>query len=177
VRLARWSQQKCDASLGRQGPATTRTCRPAARDKSGSPACYQNLCPAMTLASFVACLCESLKYTGMVTTALFVVRPKKASAISIIFVKIMADISSGENCFSSPLCLTMIMGLSLRPGTTLKGQSFMSFYIEGSENLQPMSRLASNTVFCGFIATWFIASSFLFLFFFLFKRRRFWGIF
>ncbi|KAG5523226.1 hypothetical protein RHGRI_035145 [Rhododendron griersonianum] len=51
------------------------------------------------------------------------------------------------------------MGLSPAPGITLKGQSFMSAWTEGSENRRPMRRLASNTVFCGFMATWFLAAS------------------
>ncbi|KAJ0897319.1 hypothetical protein HanRHA438_Chr08g0344371 [Helianthus annuus] len=59
--------------------------------------------PAMTPASFVACLCESLKYAGTVTTAFLTVDPTKASAISRILVRTIEEISSAENCLSSPL--------------------------------------------------------------------------
>ena len=81
-----------------------------------------------------------------------------------------------------------IMGLSPGPATTLNGQWLMSCWMVGSENLRPMSRLASNTVLrqarahrrrpeqccvtswaggagrgaahlIGFIATWFLAAS------------------
>ena len=42
---------------------------------------------------------------------------------------------------------------------TLNGQCFMSLCTEESENLRPIRRLASNTVFVGFMATWFLAAS------------------
>lgn len=42
---------------------------------------------AMRPASLVACLCESLKYAGTVTTAFPTGRPKKLSAVSFIFVR------------------------------------------------------------------------------------------
>ncbi|KAG5564059.1 hypothetical protein RHGRI_000281 [Rhododendron griersonianum] len=51
------------------------------------------------------------------------------------------------------------MGLSPGPGVTLKGQSLMSDWTEGSENRRPMRRLTLKTVFCGFMATWFLAES------------------
>ena len=51
--------------------------------------------PAIVPASFVAALCASLKYAGTVTTAFFTSLPKYDSATSFIFVKTIAEISSG----------------------------------------------------------------------------------
>ena len=51
------------------------------------------------------------------------------------------------------------MGFSSGPGTTVKGQCFMSDCAAGSENLRPMSRFASKTVFALFMAAWFFAAS------------------
>ncbi|MFS7943080.1 hypothetical protein Hanom_Chr06g00496121 [Helianthus anomalus] len=69
--------------------------------------------------------------------------PRKASAISFILTKTIEEISSAENCLSSPLYETTIIGLSPAPGTTLKGQCFMSLCTDGSENLLPINRFAS----------------------------------
>ena len=49
----------------------------------GSLIMRRMLRPAMAPASLVACLCESLKYAGTVTTAFFTSFPKYASAISL----------------------------------------------------------------------------------------------
>uniref|UniRef100_A0A0E0FVL7 Uncharacterized protein n=1 Tax=Oryza nivara TaxID=4536 RepID=A0A0E0FVL7_ORYNI len=67
----------------------------------------------------------------------------EASAISLILMSTMEEISSAENCFSSPLYCTTIIGLSPGPGMTLNGHSFMSLCTDGSENRLPISRLAS----------------------------------
>ena len=53
---------------------------------------------------------------------------------SFTFASTIDDISLAENFFSSPLYLTTITGLSLGLGLTLKGQSFMSLWREGSQN-------------------------------------------
>lgn len=50
-----------------------------------------------------------------------------------------------------------IMGLSPGPATTVKDQCLMSSCTTGSLKWRPMRRLASNTVFLGFMATWFLA--------------------
>ncbi|CAN0559165.1 unnamed protein product, partial [Ectocarpus sp. 12 AP-2014] len=71
----------------------------------------------------------------------------------------MEDISSGANCFFSPLKDTSIVGFPPGPATTLKGQCFLSEATAGSVNLRPISRLASKTVLVAFIATWFLAAS------------------
>ena len=115
--------------------------------------------PQIAPASFVACRCESLKYAGTVMTAFFTSPPRYASAISFIFSSTMEEISSGANCFRSPLKDTSIIGLSLGPRSTLNGQCFMSACTTGSVILRPIRRLASNTVFSGFMATWFFAAS------------------
>jgi hypothetical protein len=82
--------------------------------------------PEITPASFVAYLCESLKYAGTVMTAFLIFLDKNASATSLIFVKTIAEISSGWNFLVSPLYYTTIIGLSLAPASTLKGQCFIS---------------------------------------------------
>lgn len=46
-----------------------------------------------------------------------------------------------------------IIGLSPWPGFTLKGQCLMSAWMLASANFLPISRLASNTVLMGFMAT------------------------
>mmetsp|Transcript_9535 Transcript_9535/g.27491 ORF Transcript_9535/g.27491 Transcript_9535/m.27491 type:complete len:306 (+) Transcript_9535:1201-2118(+) len=115
--------------------------------------------PAMTAASFVACLCESLKYAGTVTTAFFTSFPKNASATSFIFTKTMDEISSAANFFFSPWNSTSIIGFSASPFTMEYENSFISCCTCGSENFLPINRLASKTVFFGFIATWFFAES------------------
>jgi hypothetical protein len=56
-------------------------------------------------------------------------------------------------------CSPWIWGLSPTPGTTLKGHSLMSSWMTASLTRRPIRRLASNTVFVGFIATWFLAAS------------------
>ena len=58
--------------------------------------------PAITAASLVACLWESLNYAGTVTTAFFTSLPKNASASSLIYTKTMDEISSAANVFFSP---------------------------------------------------------------------------
>jgi len=57
--------------------------------------------PAILPASLVACLWESLKYAGTVTTACITFLPRYDSAMSAIFRRIMDDISSGEYIFVS----------------------------------------------------------------------------
>merc|ERR1719194_49852 len=54
---------------------------------------------------------------------------------------------------------TQMMGLSPEPASHLNGQSLMSACTIGSANFRPMRRLASKTVFSGFLATWFFAAS------------------
>ncbi|GET90209.1 heat-shock protein hsp70, putative [Leishmania tarentolae] len=115
--------------------------------------------PAIVPASFVAWRCESLKYAGTVTTAFFTCLPRYASAVSFIFSSTIELISSGVKVFSSPRYCTAITGLSSPFVVTLNGQCFMSACTTESLNLRPIRRLASNTVLCGFIATWFFAAS------------------
>jgi len=78
---------------------------------------------------------------------------KKASAVSLILVNTMDEISSAWNFFSSPLNLTTIYGFWSAPATNLKGHNFISFWTIGSSNFLPINLLASNTVFYGFLAT------------------------
>ena len=118
----------------------------------GSLIILSTVSPAITPASFVDCLWESLKYAGTVITALETVRPKYASAISFIFVKIIAEISSGLNVFNSSLYVTLISGFPPVPDTTVNGQCSISCLTVESVNFLPINRLASNTVFVGFIA-------------------------
>ena len=100
-----------------------------------------------------------MKYAGTVITAFFTSLPRYASAICFIFVSTIDEISSGENVFLSPLYVTSISGLPSGPAFSVNGQCFMSLCTDGSSNLRPIRRFASNTVFVGFIATWFFAAS------------------
>jgi len=50
-------------------------------------------------------------------------------------------------------------GLSSDPHASLNGHSLLSFCTVSSENFLPISRFASNTVFFGFLAAWFLAAS------------------
>ena len=114
--------------------------------------------PAIVPASFVAWRCASLKYAGTVITAFFTSWPRYASAVSFIFVRTMAEISSGRNCFVSPLNSTSILG---RPfsSTTVNGQCLRSATTVESLKRRPMSRFASKTVFLGFVAATCFAAS------------------
>jgi len=58
--------------------------------------------PEIVPASFVACLYESLKYAGTVTTAFFTGLFKNASAVSFIFNNTIEEISSGWNFLFNP---------------------------------------------------------------------------
>jgi hypothetical protein len=100
-----------------------------------------------------------LKYAGTVTTDFATVFPRKPSATSFIFVSTIADTSSGMNVCSFPWYCTWISGFSSAFATTLNGQCFMSLCTAESLILRPIRRFASNTVFVGFIATWFFAAS------------------
>ena len=57
--------------------------------------------PAIRPASFVACLCASLKYAGTVMTASETVSPRYSSASFFSFRRIMEEISCGVYCFPS----------------------------------------------------------------------------
>uniref|UniRef100_A0A6N2NGT9 Uncharacterized protein n=1 Tax=Salix viminalis TaxID=40686 RepID=A0A6N2NGT9_SALVM len=52
--------------------------------------------------------------------------------ISRILMRTIEEISSAENCFSSSLWVTTIIGLSPGPGMTLNGQSLISLWTEES---------------------------------------------
>lgn len=84
--------------------------------------------PAMIPASLVAYLYESLKYAGTVITAFLIDFAKKASAVSLILIKTIDEISSAKNFFTSPLNLTSIYGLLSCPAMTLNGHNLISFY-------------------------------------------------
>jgi len=85
---------------------------------------------------------------------------KKASAVSFIFYKTMAEISSAWKFLYSPLNLTQILGLPSEAfPSTLKGHNFISFYTILSSNFLPINLLASKMVFSGFLAHWFLAES------------------
>ena len=64
----------------------------------------------------------------------------------------MAEISSAWKDLYSPLNLTQILGRPSLPPSTLKGQRAISFETIDSSNLRPIKRLASKTVFSGFLA-------------------------
>mmetsp|Transcript_20019 Transcript_20019/g.55616 ORF Transcript_20019/g.55616 Transcript_20019/m.55616 type:complete len:214 (+) Transcript_20019:1573-2214(+) len=115
--------------------------------------------PAIVPASLVAWRCESLKYAGTVTTALVMVVPRYASAVSLIFARIMLLISSAQKVCVEPLYSTSISGLSLSPASTTKGHSSMSCCTQASLNLRPMSRLASKMVLTGLVEAWLRAPS------------------
>ena len=93
------------------------------------------------------------------TTALLQSLPRKASPISFILTSTIDEISSGKNSLVSPLNSTWIAGRSPSFWMTPNGKCFMSDWVDESENRRPMRRLASNTVFFGFIAAWFLAAS------------------
>ena len=114
--------------------------------------------PAIAPASLVDCLCASLKYAGTVITAFVTSSPKYVSAISFILINTILEISSAVNSFSSCLYLTRIIGLLSFPLKTSKGQFFISSCTALSPNLRPINRLASNTVFSGFVDAWFLAA-------------------
>ena len=78
---------------------------------------------------------------------------KKASAVSFILTKTIAEISSGLYFLFSPLYETTIYGFESLPGSTLNGHNFISFYTIGSSNFLPIKRFASKTVLVGFLAT------------------------
>ena len=92
------------------------------------------------------------------TTALLTVPPRYDSAVSLILVNTIDEISSGVNDFVSPLKSTWMTGLPPL-STTLKGKCFISACTSASANFRPIRRLASKTVLAGFIATWFFAES------------------
>merc|ERR1719162_1654038 len=50
-------------------------------------------------------------------------------------------------------------GLSPVPDFTVKGHNLKSDWTSESANLRPIRRFASNTVFSGFRAVWFLAAS------------------
>jgi len=77
---------------------------------------------------------------------------KKASAVSFILTKTIAEISSAWKLLYSPLYLTQILGFYSEPASTLNGHNLTSFYTIGSSNFLPISLLASKTVFSGFLA-------------------------
>jgi len=52
-----------------------------------------------------------LKYAGTVITAFLIYFAKKASAVSLILIKTIDEISSAKNFLTSPLNLTSIYGL------------------------------------------------------------------
>jgi hypothetical protein len=52
-----------------------------------------------------------LKYAGTVITAFLIYFAKKASAVSLIFINTIDEISSAKNFLTSPLNLTSIYGL------------------------------------------------------------------
>jgi hypothetical protein len=87
-----------------------------------------------------------------VTTAFLTGLARKASAVSFILTRTMAEISSAWKFLYSPLYLTTILGFYYSPASTLKGQSLQSFYTRGSSNFLPINLLASKTVFSGFLA-------------------------
>mmetsp|Transcript_53447 Transcript_53447/g.106300 ORF Transcript_53447/g.106300 Transcript_53447/m.106300 type:complete len:284 (-) Transcript_53447:275-1126(-) len=99
--------------------------------------------PAMAPASLVACRCASLKYAGTVTTMLTTFFPRAVSAVSRILPRIMADTSCGVSVLVPSCVLTWKAGLPPASSMILNGHIFMSFFTCSSENLRPISRLAS----------------------------------
>ena len=68
--------------------------------------------------------------------------PRKPSAVSFIFVRIIAEISSGENCFLAPFTSASICGLPFA-SLIAKLKWDASSLTDSSANFLPMSRLAS----------------------------------
>ena len=101
--------------------------------------------PAISPASFVACLCESLKYAGTVITASVTSCPKYSSAVFFIFCRIIALISGGEYNLSS----IFTRAVSLSPFTTSYGTSEIS--VPTSFILLPINLFIEKTVLVGFV--------------------------
>ena len=101
--------------------------------------------PAICPASLVACRCESLKYAGTVMTACVTFSPRCCSAASLIFCRIIAEISGGEYGLPSIDTRASPLGVS----TTWYGTIFCSSVT--SPYLRPMKRLMEKTVFSGFV--------------------------
>jgi len=62
-----------------------------------------------------------------VITAFLIYFAKKASAVSLILIKTIDEISSAKNFFTSPLNLTSIYGFYSCPAITLNGHNLISF--------------------------------------------------
>ena len=78
-------------------------------------------------------------------------QPKKASAVSFIFPKIMAEISSGLKQFELPGPVATSTKILPPFSVTMKGSKDLSFWTVASKNFLPMSRFASYTVDLGFV--------------------------
>ena len=89
-------------------------------------------------ASFVACLCASLKYAGTVTTAFGTVAPRCASAVSRIFSSTNDPIWLGE--YSLP-AESATHAAPPDPRTILNGTCFWSSCVSLSVKLRPIRRL------------------------------------
>ena len=126
----------------------------------GSFIILTTLRPAITPASLVADLQASLKQAGTVTTALMTFYPRQDSAISFIFTRITALISSGEKILTGkPLILFTLMQ-GLEPLSTMsKGRNFLSYQMVQSVYLRPMSLLTSQSVRVGLTVAQFLAAS------------------
>ena len=75
------------------------------------------------------------------------------------FMSTIEEISSGKKTLLLPRTTTCTAGLPSGFEITVKGQCLISPCTVVSVNLRPMRRLASTTVFLGFIATCFSAAS------------------
>ena len=109
--------------------------------------------PAILPASFVACLCASLKYAGTVITALVTSWPKYFSAVSFIFWRINADIWEGE--YFSPLA--SIQASPFSELIILNGAAAISFFTVGSSKFLPINLFTANIVFSGLVTACLLA--------------------
>ena len=120
--------------------------------------------PAIVAASFVACLCESLKYAGTVMTAFLTDSPKYSVAICFAFINIIDDISSGV--YPPPISVPRTILLS-PSGDILYVKYSLSKFTEESLYFLPISLLTSYNTFPEFNSFWFFASYPIYLFTFV----------
>ncbi len=90
------------------------------------------------------------------TTACVIFSPRYASASAFILARIIAEISGGENVFSSLPAMTFTPASPFEARTTSYGTRLRS--ISTSSYLRPMKRLIEYTVFFGLTTAWRFAA-------------------
>jgi hypothetical protein len=87
--------------------------------------------PAISPASFVACLCASLKYAGTVITAFLIFPPRYYSASLTSFLRINEDISCGVY-FLFPILIVSPEPIFLLIDLTTKSGFIIAYLFAGS---------------------------------------------